>query len=116
MKIQTKTWVKSAVLTAIISTPLIGRAAASLTDPLQGADIVVVISRIIKAILGIVGAIALLMFVWGGLQWVLSAGSPDKIKKGKDTLVWAVIGLTVIIAAYALVIAVVTALEAGQIS
>ncbi|MBU1146376.1 pilin [Patescibacteria group bacterium] len=61
------------------------------------------IGRIIKAILGLVGALALAMFVFGGFTWLTSAGSPDKIKKGKDILIWATIGLIVIFTSYTLV-------------
>lgn len=68
------------------------------------------IGRIIKTILGVVGALALAMFIYGGFTWLTSAGSPDKIKKGKDILIWAVIGLVVIFASYTAVDFVLTAL------
>lgn len=61
------------------------------------------IGRIIKAVLGIVGSIALLMFVYGGFLWMTSAGNREKVEKGKETLIWATIGLAVIFAAYAMV-------------
>jgi len=58
--------------------------------------------KIINSVLGIVGSLALLFFVYGGLIWMTSSGSPEKVKQGRDTLVWATIGLVVIFAAYAL--------------
>jgi hypothetical protein len=61
------------------------------------------IGRIIKTILTLVGAFALAMFVYGGFTWLTSGGNPDRIKKGKDILFWAFIGLTVIFASYTLV-------------
>lgn len=61
------------------------------------------IGNVVKAILSIVGALALLMFVFGGFTWLTSGGSADKIKKGKDILMWATIGLVVIFASYTLV-------------
>lgn len=61
------------------------------------------IGRIIKTALGIVGALALAMFIYGGFTWLTSGGSTDKIKKGKDVLMWATIGLVVIFASYTLV-------------
>lgn len=63
----------------------------------------VVIGKLIQAVLGVVGSIALLMFVYGGLLWMTAAGAPDRITKGKDTLIWAVLGLVVIFSSYALV-------------
>jgi len=61
------------------------------------------IGTIIKAVLGIIGSLALLMFIYGGLTWMLAAGNTDKVTKGKNILIWAVIGLVVIFTAYAVV-------------
>jgi hypothetical protein len=61
------------------------------------------IGNVIRVVLGLVGSVALLMFVYGGMLWLTSGGNPDKIKKAKDTLVWASIGLIIIFASYALV-------------
>jgi hypothetical protein len=96
---------------SMLAIPLISFAA--LTNPLGTTNINSVIARIITALLGITGSVALLMFVWGGFQWLVSAGKPEKIQKGKDTLIWAAIGLAVIFGAYTLVNVVVSALEKG---
>lgn len=61
------------------------------------------IGRIINTVLGLVGSIALLMFVYGGLVWLTSGGASDKIKKGREIFTWSAIGLFVIFASYALV-------------
>lgn len=84
-----------------------GAAASSaipkLINPLgEGTTTNTLIGRIINALLGIVGSIALLMFVYGGFMWLTSGGAEDKIKKGKETLVWASLGLVIIFSAYAL--------------
>ncbi len=74
--------------------------------PVTGPEL---IGRIIKTVLGVVGALALAMFVFGGFTWLTSAGSADKIKKGKDILIWATIGLIVIFTSYTLVDFILTA-------
>ena len=84
--------------------------AIQLESPIEDTDIVPLIGRVIRTALGVVGAIALLMFVYGGLIWLTSGGTPDKIKKGMDVLLWAAIGLVVIFASYTLVDFVFTAL------
>ncbi len=61
------------------------------------------IGRIIKTVLALVGAFTLAMFIYGGFTWLTSGGSPDRIKKGRDIIVWATIGLAVIFASYTLV-------------
>ena len=62
-----------------------------------------IIGRVINAVLGIIGSLALLMFVYGGITWMTSSGSPEKIKKGRDIIIWSVIGLAIIFFSYALV-------------
>lgn len=69
------------------------------------------IGNVINAVMGVVGSIALLMFIFGGLTWMLSGGSSDKVKKGKDILVWSAVGLAVIFSSYALVYFVITKIK-----
>lgn len=74
-----------------------------LTNPLGSISTPqALIGKVITAVLGVVGSLALLIFVYGGLIWMTSSGSPEKIKQGRDTLLWAAIGLVVIFSAYGL--------------
>lgn len=61
-----------------------------------------IIATVIKTALGIIGALTLLMLVWGGFQWLTSAGNPEKVKMGTQTMVWAVIGVLLVFASYML--------------
>lgn len=61
-----------------------------------------IIGKIISAVLGIVGSIALIMFIYGGLTWMMAAGNAQNVDKGKNILMWATIGLVIIFSAYAL--------------
>lgn len=63
----------------------------------------ILIGKIINALLGIVGSLALVMFVYGGFMWMLSAGNKERVQRGKDILTWATVGLVVIFSSYALV-------------
>ncbi|MFC1787623.1 pilin [Patescibacteria group bacterium] len=90
--------------------------AAALDNPLGTSDVRIVVGRVIQGILGLSGVIALLMFIYGGFQWLTSQGNDTKIKKGKDTLIWAVIGLVVIFTAYTLVRAVISAITTGNVT
>lgn len=74
-----------------------------LESPITETSVSKIIGNIIKTLLAIVGALALAMFVYGGFTWLTSGGSPERVKKGKDILIWAIIGLTVIFASYTLV-------------
>ncbi|MBF8280514.1 MAG: hypothetical protein HW383_287 [Candidatus Magasanikbacteria bacterium] len=79
--------------------------AVTLTDPLNLGDtpIPTLVGRVIKALLGVIGALALLMFVYGGFLWMTSFGNNEKIKEGKNIVIWTTIGITTIFASYALV-------------
>jgi len=67
--------------------------------------------RLIYAFIGVTGAVALSMFILGGFQWMTAGGNPEKIKKGRDTLMWAVLGLLVIFSSYAILRAIFQTLQ-----
>jgi len=73
-----------------------------LPNPLGTENIPELIGRIIKAALGIVGSLALVMFIYGGLTWMISGGNEEKIKKGKGIIIWAVFGIVIIFTSYSL--------------
>ena len=76
----------------------------SLSNPLgENATPQVLIGRVINAVLGVVGSLALLMFIYGGLVWMTASGNSEKVEKGKSILMWATIGLVVIFSSYSLI-------------
>lgn len=82
-------------------------------SPVSETDPAVIIGNVIKAVLGTIGAFALFMFVYGGMLLLTSAGNQEKIKRGKDVIIWAVIGVMVILGSYVLVDFVITGIEGG---
>lgn len=72
-------------------------------NPLGENDPRVIIGNVIRVVLGIVGSLALIIFIYGGLTWMTSSGNTERIKRGRDTLVWAAIGLMVIFGSYTVV-------------
>ena len=60
-------------------------------------------STITNVLLYIVGAIAVIMIVIGGLRYVISGGDSKNITAAKNTILYAVIGIIVAILAYAAV-------------
>ncbi|MFA6521998.1 MAG: hypothetical protein WCT24_00140 [Patescibacteria group bacterium] len=109
---------KSIIASVIVaSVPLMAQAQVTLTNPL-GANMTdprLIAARIIQGLLSIVGTLALVMFIYGGLLWLTSMGKPDKIKQGKDILIWTVIGIALIAGAYVAVDAVFRALLTGTV-
>lgn len=80
-------------------TPLIIKA-AELPNPLKANSVPELARNVIQGLLGVAGAIALFYLVWGGITWMTSQGNTDRIKKGKDTIVWAIFGLAAIFFSY----------------
>lgn len=74
-----------------------------LFNPL-GSDLTIpeFIGRGVKAVTGVVGAIALLMFVYGGIIW-MTAGSSDRVEMAKNILKNSLIGLLLIFLSYSLI-------------
>jgi len=75
----------------------------------------VLIGRIIQSALGVIGALALLMVVYGGIILLSSRGG-EGVKKGKDILTWSIIGVAVILGSYALVSFTLTGLGGGGVA
>lgn len=51
----------------------------------------------------LVGAIAVIVIIFGGLRYVTSTGDAARVKQAKDTILYGVIGLVIAILAFAIV-------------
>jgi hypothetical protein len=47
--------------------------------------------------------LSLIFLIWGGIQWILSAGDKAKVESARNTIVGALIGLAITFAAYFLI-------------
>jgi len=56
-----------------------------------------------KYIFSIIGALALLFFIYGGFTLILSQGNSEKVKKGMGIMAAAFVGLVIVFGAYFLV-------------
>jgi hypothetical protein len=66
------------------------------------SDLSVIISVLIKSILGFLGVIFLALTIMAGFKWMNSQGNEDEIKKAKDSLKNSIIGLVIVLAAYSI--------------
>ncbi len=57
---------------------------------------------VIKALFSILGVIFLGIVIYAGLVWILSQGKNDEITRAREMIIWAVVGLAIVLAAYAL--------------
>lgn len=102
------------VLSAIIAVPLAVGAVINPIDNLNrvnqtagfteaGPDSLYnMIGLIISLLLGILGVILVILIIYAGFLWMFSQGDPGKVKKAKDIIFQAIIGLVIIFAAYAI--------------
>ncbi|MCX6739856.1 MAG: pilin [Candidatus Parcubacteria bacterium] len=68
----------------------------------QPTNIFSLIAKVINAALGILGIVFVILMIYGGYTWMTAMGTEEKIKKAKAVITQAVIGLVIIISAYAI--------------
>ena len=59
-------------------------------------DFISVLSKGMRFMLGVSGALALAFFIWGAWQLTISAGNAEQVETGKKILIGTTIGLTII--------------------
>lgn len=77
--------------------------AVTLESPFGTTDVQVIINKMINALLGIVGTIAVIMIVYGGIKIMISGGEPTKYEEAKKTITYAVVGLIIVLLAGAFI-------------
>ncbi|MFH1661601.1 MAG: hypothetical protein ABIA02_00680 [Candidatus Falkowbacteria bacterium] len=78
-------------------------------------DIVGILPIVAKFILSIVGSLSLLAFVYGGVMFIISSGSVEKVTKAKGIIVSAVIGLIIVFVSYTIIGFIFTSLGIGEV-
>ncbi len=75
-------------------------------------DIAVVIGILVNAALGLLGGLLLVYLIMAGFLWMTAGGDDAKVKKARDMIKNAVIGIVIIAAAMAIATTVLNALSA----
>jgi len=71
-------------------------------NPPAVGDLPTLIGRVLSTVWIVVAAIAVAMFITAGVMFMTAAGSPDKVATGRQTVIWAVIGLVVAIIGFSI--------------
>ena len=61
-----------------------------------------VVGTVITAFLSILGVIFLVLMLYGGYLWMMDRGNSEQVEKAKQVITAAIIGLIIIVAAYAI--------------
>ena len=86
----------SLALISLISIPVLASAAEKL-------KIEIVLERITNWLLGILLSVAVIFFIIAGFYFVTSFGDPERTKKARYFVIWALVGVAVGIASKAMV-------------
>ncbi len=73
-----------------------------------------VFRQVANVILYIVGIIAVIMLIIGGIKYVVSGGDAKKVTDAKNTVLYAIIGLVICFLAFAIVNFVIAALPTSE--
>jgi len=81
---------------------------------LNNGSLMTTLNQIINVIIGVIGFIAVIVIILGGVQYTTSAGEASKVKKAKDTIMYGIVGLVVALLAYSIVNFVLSNLFGGK--
>jgi cytochrome bd-type quinol oxidase subunit 2 len=62
-----------------------------------------IFTQITNTILFIVGALSVIMLIYGGLRYIISGGDSKKVTDAKNTIMYAIIGLIIAVLSYAII-------------
>ena len=80
--------------------------AGSLTsdpDACNSRDLNEIVHTIINTVIFVVGMLAVVMIILGGVNYATSQGDPNKVNKAKSTIMYGIIGLVICLLAFAIV-------------
>ncbi len=103
-----------ATLAAYTGPTGLGESASSAGLDTSPGQLPVIIGTVIKAALGLVGVIFLVLMVYAGYIWMIARGDESKTSKAKDTITAAIIGVVIVIGAYALTTYIVDAMTGAS--
>lgn len=72
------------------------------TTALGTADLQTTVTRIINVALSLLGIVAVVIILIGGFEWMTAGGSEDKVETAKKRIMYGIIGLAIILSAWAI--------------
>lgn len=94
------------LLTVLGAYPLSLFAAVILENPLNTTDIRVLINKIIDLLFTLGIPLAVLLILWAGFLFLTSGGDPQKVNQAKATLLWTIIGFSILLLSKGIIFAI----------
>lgn len=69
----------------------------------QGDSVQTIIKAVVNTLLFLIGVASVIVIIFGAITYTTSAGSAEAIKKAKDMILYAIVGLVIAFSAYAIV-------------
>ncbi|MBU1202586.1 pilin [Patescibacteria group bacterium] len=76
--------------------------AANASNLIKGVSPQQMIARIINALLSLLGMLFTVLIIWGGFKWMTSQGNSQQVDEAKSIIKNSVIGLVIVVMAYAI--------------
>lgn len=76
---------------------------AAALDQIHANSIADVIGSAIRLLLSFIGSIALVLYIYAGVLWMLAAGNEERIAKSKKILIWTTLGVVMMLASWVIV-------------
>lgn len=71
-------------------------------------------TQVLRLVIPILFILATIVFLWGIITFIAAAGNEEKLRKGKQLILWGLIGLMIMLAVWGFVRAIVETLGLGQ--
>jgi hypothetical protein len=100
---KTQKIVLSLIALSVIILPL-GASALSVPQPTpnQGLTIGSIVDSVVRNLWIAFAGIAIILFVYSGVLFLLAGGSPEKVQAARQAFMWGVIGVVVMVLAYSI--------------
>ena len=69
---------------------------------IDSSNLSTIIGKVVGAVLAFLGVAFFVLIIYGGYMWMFSMGNEQTATKAKDIIIAAVIGLVIVLAAYAI--------------
>lgn len=109
LRIFVVTALSSLFLFSIFLAPALARDLGGLEETAQtagidrpGANPTQAVTQIVQWVLSFVGVMFLILMIYGGFTWMTSGGNQESIKKAQKIVGSAVVGLIIVLSAYAI--------------
>lgn len=78
--------------------------AINVANPISTSDFAKLVENVLLWVLSVAGSLAIFAFIVGGIMYMTSSGDEQKANSAKKVIMWTIIGLTLILASYAIIV------------